>query len=75
MALDVIDHVKEITEWLLNGGFFRPIRYVEWIYSIIKVIIKNCKLRIWIDFRNLNLTRLKNEYPMLMEDMFINSKN
>jgi len=31
------------------------------------------KLRVYIDFRNLNRVTLKDEYPMLIADMLINN--
>jgi hypothetical protein len=71
MALDIILKVKEEIEKLVRAGFIRPARYVEWLSNIVPVIKKNGKLRICINFRNLNLATPKDEYPMLVADLLV----
>jgi hypothetical protein len=47
---------------------------VEWVSNIIPVEKKNTdKIRVCIDFCNLNKATPKDEYPMLIADMFINN--
>lgn len=46
--------IEEI-ERLLQASFIRPIRYVEWLLNIVLVMKKNNKLRVFIDFHNLNM--------------------
>lgn len=41
----------KVKEGLLDAGFLKPIRYAEWVSNIVPVV----KIRICIDFRNLNL--------------------
>ena len=46
---------------------------MEWISNIVHVEKKNTnKIRVCIDFRDLNKATPKDEYPMLMADMLIN---
>jgi hypothetical protein len=72
--LIIHDRVKEEVEWLLNAGFIRPCRYVEWVSNIVPVEKKNTgKIQICIDFRNLNKATPKDEYPMPKADMLINN--
>lgn len=67
------DGIKEEIGRLLKAGFIRPYRYAEWISNIVPVEKKNTgKLRICIDFRDLNRATPKNEYPMPIADMLIN---
>lgn len=47
--------------------------YIEWLSNIIPVKKKNGKLRVCIDFRNLNATIPKDEYHMPIDDMLFNS--
>ena len=47
--------------------------YVEWLSDIIPAIKKNGKVRICIDFRNLNLAMPKDKYAMPIADMFIDA--
>ncbi|KAM2914365.1 hypothetical protein COP2_044904 [Malus domestica] len=55
----------------LKAGFIWTAQYVEWLVNIVPVLKKNGALRIFIDFRNLNLTTPKDEYPMPISDLLI----
>lgn len=48
-------------------------RCVECLANIVPVIKKNGTLRVYIDFRDLNATTPKEEYPMLVAKMFVDS--
>jgi hypothetical protein len=72
--LNIHDQVKEEVEQLLNARFIRPCQYVEWVSNIVPVEKKNTsKIRVCIDFRNLNKATPKDEYPMTLADMLINN--
>uniref|UniRef100_A0A2N9IET6 Reverse transcriptase domain-containing protein n=1 Tax=Fagus sylvatica TaxID=28930 RepID=A0A2N9IET6_FAGSY len=71
MAPDIILKVKEEIERLVAANFIRPARYVEWLSNIVPVMKKNGKLRICVDFRNLNNATPKDEYPMPMADLLV----
>jgi hypothetical protein len=59
---------------LLQAGFIQPCRYVDWVSNIIPVEKKNTeKIQICVDFRNLNQATPKDEYPMLIADLLIDS--
>ena len=64
---NVLDDIKE-TEELLEAKFIRPCRYAEWISSIVPVYKKNGKLRVCIDFRDLNkatpMDGIRCQYPI-----------
>jgi hypothetical protein len=65
--------LKEEINRLLKANFIRPYRYAEWISNIVPVEKKGSdKIRVCIDFRNLNRATPKDEYPMLIADMLIN---
>ena len=62
----------EITK-LYEAGFIRPCRYAEWVSNIVPVWKKNGKMRVCIDFRDLNKATPKDEYPMPLADEFVNA--
>jgi hypothetical protein len=67
------DRIKEEIDQLLKANFIRPCRYAEWISNIVPVEKKGSgKIRVYIDFRNLNRATPKDEYPMTIADMLIN---
>jgi hypothetical protein len=54
--------------------FIQPCRYVDWVSNIVQVEKKNTgKIRICMDFRNLNRATPKDEYPMPVADLLIDS--
>ena len=73
MANEVVLKVKEEIEKLLQAGFIRTTRYAEWISNVVPVIKKNGKIRICVDFRNLNMATPKDEYPMPIADLLVDA--
>ncbi|GKV35610.1 hypothetical protein SLEP1_g43856 [Rubroshorea leprosula] len=71
MSPEVILKVKEEVERLHKVGFIRTTRYSEWLSNIVPVVKKNGKLRVCIDFWNLNLATPKDEYPMPVADLLV----
>ena len=63
--------IKDELVRLLNAGFIRTARYVEWLANIVPVHKKNGALCICIDFRNLNLATPKDEYLMPISYLLI----
>ena len=70
---NVLDDIKKETERLLEAKFIRPCRYEEWISNIVPVYKKNGKLRVCIDFRDLNKATPMDGYPMSIADMLVDA--
>ena len=73
MSKEIELKVKEEIEKLLKAKFIRPIRYVQWLENIVPMMKKNRKLRVCVDFRDLNVVTLKDMYVMLIVDMLVDS--
>lgn len=71
MALKVTTRVKVEIKCLLKAKFIQTARYVKWLSNIVHVIKKSGKLYVGIDFRNLNNSTPKDEYPMPVADMLV----
>jgi hypothetical protein len=70
---DIYYRVKEEINQLLEANFIRPCQYADWISNIVPVEKKGTgKIRVCIDFRNLNRDTPKDEYLMLIADMLVN---
>ena len=65
--------IKEEIERLLKCGFIRTARYVDWLANVVPVKKKNVTIRVCIDFRDLNLATPKDEYPMPVAKMLVDS--
>jgi hypothetical protein len=71
---EIIRRVKEEVDWLLQAGFTQPCRCADWVSNIVPVEKKNMgKIRICMDFRNLNQATLKDEYLMPIVDFLIDN--
>jgi hypothetical protein len=65
--------IKEEIDRLLKDKFIQPCRYVECVSNIVPVEKKNIdKIRVCVDFRNLNKATPKDEYPMPIVELLIN---
>jgi hypothetical protein len=70
---DTYDRIKEEIDQMLKANFIRLCRYVEWVSNIVRVEKKNKgKIRICVDFRDLNRATPKDEYPMSISDEVVN---
>jgi hypothetical protein len=73
MRTEVLEEVKKEIEKMLEAGFIRPCRYVEWISSIVPIQKKDGWWRVCMDFRDLNRATPKDEYLMPVVETLINA--
>lgn len=52
---------QELTK-LREGGIIKPIRHSSWVSNLVPVRKKNGDIRLCVDFRNLNVASLKDNY-------------
>jgi len=70
---NILPDIKaEITK-LIEAKFIRQCRYAEWISNVVPVYKKNGKLRVCIDFRNLNKATPMDGYPMPIVDLLVDA--
>ena len=70
---NVLDDIKKEIERLLEAKYIRPCRYTEWISNGVPVYKKNGKLRVCIDFRDLNKATPMDGYLMSIADMLVDA--
>ncbi|KAL6177773.1 hypothetical protein ACLB2K_049295 [Fragaria x ananassa] len=71
MKTETTDTVKEEVEKMFKSGIIIVAKYNEWLSNIVPVRKKNGKIRVCMDYRDLNKATLKDVYPMPMVDMLI----
>jgi hypothetical protein len=70
---DLLVTIKEEVERLLEAGFIQTCRYAEWISNIVPIEKKNMgKIRVCVDFCDLNRATRKDEYLMPVAEDLIN---
>jgi hypothetical protein len=70
---EVLAGVKKEIERLIEANFIRPCRSAEWISNIVPVYKKNGKMRVCIDFRDLNRATPMDGYPMPLADLLVDA--
>ena len=73
MRPDIQDKVKQEVMKLLEAGFIRVANYPEWVANIVPVPKKGGKIRICIDYRDLNRASPKDDFPIPHIDMVVDS--
>ena len=63
---------KEIQKQL-SVGFISVVQYPEWLANVVLVPTKDDKVRVCVDFRNLNKASLKDDFPLPHIDMLVDS--
>ena len=65
--------VKEEIMKLLKVGFIKVIEHPIWLANIVVIIKSNGKIRICVDFRDLNKASPKDDFPLPNIDMLVDS--
>ena len=63
--------VKAEVEKLLKAGFIYPIALIEWVSNLVPIDKKQGTIRVCSDFRYLNKSCPKDNYPMPFIDQII----
>lgn len=64
----LLPSIKKEVNRLFKAGIIVPIRFSDWISSLVPVQKKTREIRLCIDFLNLNKVSLKDNYPLPKKD-------
>jgi hypothetical protein len=73
MSNKKVTSAKVEVQRLLDVGFIREVHYPSWLANVVMVKKKNGKLRICIDFTNLNKCCMKDDFPLTRIDKVVDS--
>ena len=65
--------IKEEVEKQYNAGFLRVVNYPEWLANVVPVLKKDGKVRMCVDFRDLNKASPKDDFPLPHTDVLIDN--
>lgn len=65
--------VREEVEKLLKQGCIVPVDNAEWVAPLVIVLKKNGKVRVCVDYRELNKATIKNRYPLPFIDCILDA--
>ena len=68
-----MEAIKIEVNKLIECGFIREEQHPDWVANIVPVPKKNGKIRICIDFRDLNSACPKDEFPLPITDVMIDN--
>ena len=57
----------------LSVGFLLVVEYPKWLANVVPVPKKDCKVRVCVDFRDLNKASPKDDFPLPHIDMLVDS--
>ncbi|WVZ95752.1 hypothetical protein U9M48_041476 [Paspalum notatum var. saurae] len=69
----ILPEIKDEIQRMTDVGFIRPCRYATWISNIVPVRKKSGRLRVCVDFQDLNRATPKDEYPMPVADILVDA--
>ena len=70
---ELVPEIEKEVNKLIEAGFIREVKYPTWIANIVPVRKKNGQLRICVDFRDLNDARPKDDFPLPVTELMIDS--
>jgi len=70
---DIMEVVEAEVHKLIACSFIREEQHPDWVANIVPVLKKNEKIRICIDYRDLNTACPKDEFPLPLTDVMIDN--
>ena len=70
---EILLKIKEKVKKQLDTGFLQVSKYPQWVANIVLVSKKDGKLRICVDYRDLNRASLKDNFPLPHIDILVDN--
>jgi len=70
---ELLPQIEAEVDKLIAAGFIREVKYPKWVSSIVPVKKKNGKIRVCVDFRDLNKACPKDEFPIPISEILIDA--
>ena len=70
---EIMEAIQSKVKKLMDSSFIREEQHPDWVANIVPITKKNGKIRVCIDFRDLNEACLKDEFPLPIKDVMIDN--
>ena len=70
---DIALKIKEEIKKQLTAGFIRVSKYPEWVANVVSVPKKDGKLKMCVDYRDLNKVNPNNDFPLPHIDILVDN--
>ena len=70
---EIIEAIRSKVKKLIDSDFIREEQHPDWVANIVSVTKKNRKIRVCIDFHDLNEACPKDEFPHPITDVMIDN--
>ena len=70
---EMLLRIKEEVKKQLDAGFLEVAKYPQWVANIVPVLTKDGKVRMCVDYRDLNRASLKDNFPLPHIDTLVNN--
>jgi hypothetical protein len=70
---ELLPQIEAEVDRIIVVGFIREVKYPTWVSSIVPVKKKNGQIRICVDFRDLNKAFPKDDFPIPISEILIDS--
>ena len=65
--------IKEEVRKQLDAGFLEVSKYLQWVANIVPMLKKDEKVRVCVDYRDLNRASPKDNFPLLHIDTLVDN--
>ncbi len=73
MRPDIVLKIKEEVQKQFDAGFLQEVKYSEWVANIVPVPKKDGKVRMCVDYRDLNKASPKDNFPLPHIDTLVDN--
>src|SRR5215470_6194611 len=73
MKPDILLKIKEEVRKLLDAGFIEVAKYPEWVANVVPVPKKDGRIRVCVDYRDLNKASPKDDFPLPHIDVLVDN--
>ncbi|XP_057976008.1 uncharacterized protein LOC131163438 [Malania oleifera] len=73
MRPDMLIKIKEEVQKQFEAGFLEVAKYPEWMANVVPIMKKNGKVRVCVDYRDLNKASPKDNFPLPHIDVLVDN--